>query len=343
MGEDMYRVMKVMMSSPTKTIRGKDIQKTLEEEGYHYDIKTIYNFLRQLNGFFNELLHDDMFESVHGVGWRIRKEFFDDRELQMLIDALEYNGDISVNDRQAITDKLSSFSSARQKELLQIESEQEGEEKNFSLLLNLRTINKAIREQKTILFNYVDFDADPKTSKPVEVESTNGNAIFYDVSRKNTDYVVSPYKVMIHGQHYYMIGNFVKEDVDQIRYYRLDRMRRIRISKYKYADKSMEIDMDEYAKSVFAKQRTITLVMNFKKDLFREMVSHFGDDFVVTKGQDQTYKAIIFDVPYSGDLINWILMLGEKVQILGPADLKEEVKGKIKESYEHYQEDDMVE
>jgi predicted DNA-binding transcriptional regulator YafY len=277
-----------------------------------------------------------MFESVHGVGWRIRKEFFDDRELQMLIDALEYNGDISVADRQAITDKLSSFSSARQKALLSIESEQEGEEKNFSLLLNLRTINKAIRNEKTILFNYVDYDADPKTDRPMEVESTNGNAIFYDVSRKNTEYVVSPYKVMIHGQHYYLIGNFVNEEVNQIRYYRLDRMRRIRIFKYKYIDKRLEVDMDDYAKSVFSTKGTITLTLNFSEALFREMVSHFGDDFTVTKGQDQTYKAVITDVPYTGDLVNWILMLGEKVQILGPNDLKEEVKQKLTEAYVHY-------
>ena len=212
MGNKMYFVYKILSESK-QPISGEVILRYLECCGYSMNIKTVYRLIDRLNEFYFLYTGKNLIKMIRGVGYIIENEFFNDGQLQLLMDSVNSNTNLDKNSAKELTDKLSLLSNVRQLERLNVE--ESNNESNYNSLLSLTTIIKAINNHKNIAFKYISYDV--IDNKLLEVYHKNGN-------QNNETYIVSPYKLILNGNNYYLIGYFNKRK-DSLSVYRVDRMR----------------------------------------------------------------------------------------------------------------------
>lgn len=326
MGERMQIILRLIMSSRLQPIKSKDLLDELEKLGYHYNIKTIHATVKQINAFFYPLIQDTMILSKRGTGLVVNKNVFEDGQLQLLIDSINYNKDLSFKEKNQLVDKLMHFSDESQRKRLIFHMEKD--EKPFSLMLNLSTIMKAIAERKNIIFDYVSYRIEE--GHPREVASKHGN--------KNGQYVVSPYTIVLDNNHYYLVGYYNKRS-DSLSMYRIDRMRRVMTHRGDYIDIREQYDMDDYisrAFHMFVNGKPTDLVLRFRPQILREVVSRFGESIHLRVVDDSWYEAIIKDQSYSRGLAMWILMLGENAYVVSPTHIREDIKRELDKTLMYY-------
>ena len=82
----------------------------------------------------------NLIKMIRGVGYIIENEFFNDGQLQLLMDSVNSNTNLDKNSAKELTDKLSLLSNVRQLERLNVE--ESNNESNYNSLLSLTTIIK---------------------------------------------------------------------------------------------------------------------------------------------------------------------------------------------------------
>lgn len=328
MGKRMYYILTIIQQSKGKAISGKDILKKLEEYDIYLDIKTVYSCIKQINEFFYEWIGTNMIVSMKKVGFYIDQEFFLDGELQFLLDSISFHQDLNYEDKMKLKDKLLLLSSEHQHSRL-VEYQPQNKQQSFSLILNLSTIMKAIENQKTIAFQYINYDVKGKQLK--EIASPYGN--------NDKQYIVSPYQIVSNNNHYYLIG-YNDKHKNTLSTYRIDRMRLVTTSKYPFIEIREQYDMNEEIEkmtNMFSTQKKDILKIECQQRLLREMVSRFGIDIKVEKLHHDYYTLTIEDVAISEGLIGWLMMLQDGVKVIYPLSLKEEIKNRIHKMKELYE------
>ena len=170
MGSKMYFVYKILSESK-QPISGEVILRYLECCGYSMNIKTVYRLIDRLNEFYFLYTGKNLIKMIRGVGYIIENEFFNDGQLQLLMDSVNSNTNLDKNSAKELTDKLSLLSNVRQLERLNVE--ESNNESNYNSLLSLTTIIKAINNHKNIAFKYISYDV--IDNKLLEVYHKNGN------------------------------------------------------------------------------------------------------------------------------------------------------------------------
>ena len=120
------------------------------------NIKTVYRLIDRLNEFYFLYTGKNLIKMIRGVGYIIENEFFNDGQLQLLMDSVNSNTNLDKNSAKELTDKLSLLSNVRQLERLNVE--ESNNESNYNSLLSLTTIIKAINNHKNIAFKYISYD-----------------------------------------------------------------------------------------------------------------------------------------------------------------------------------------
>lgn len=316
----LYYVYKIIKESKVP-ISAKEILACLNEYGIMMDIKTVYSSIKKINEFYYCFTDKSLIKTIRRSGYIIDECFFDDGQLQLLIDSVIFNPNLDRGSSKQLVDKLLSLSSINQIERLNID-ELNNKELSYDLLLNLTTILKAINHHKNISFKYISYDVVDNNLQ--EIFHTNGNL------NKET-YIISPYKLILRGSNYYLIGYFNKRE-DSLSVYRVDRMRLVRKCAGHYEDIQEQFDMEkEFDNNVnmYLGKQYIKLKIIFNHKVLREVVNQFGKEIVVSKRYDGKIEAVIDDVVLSDGLIGWLMMLQDNIQIVYPLDLKEIVKNRL--------------
>lgn len=324
MGERLYYVLEIIKSSRIP-ISAKDIQEKLLAYYIKVDIKTIYGFIRKINQFYYPVLEKDYIKTIHKKGYCIENEYFEDGQLQYLIDSIVFNPNLSKEEGNELLQRVLTLSSTNQKDRITL-TESKSYNQNFSLLLNLTTLLKAINTQQNVYFEYVNYQIEDTKLK--EISSLNGN---HQQGNKSY-YSVSPYQIILRGSNYYLIGYFNKRK-DSLSMYRVDRMRMIRQHSSKFIEIREQYDMEQEIESninMFIGNKHIDMVFKFKDSILREVVNQFGIDIEVEKYVDGWNQATIKEVVLSNGLIGWIFMLQEQIEIIYPLDLRNTIIDKLK-------------
>lgn len=319
MGKRMYYILKIIMEN--EEITGKKILECLLEYDIVINIKTLYDTIEQINAFFFDLLEEDIIKVRKKAGYSIQKNIFSDGQLQLLLDSITYHQDLKRNDKEELKDILLKLSSCKQKDRL-IFNMSEDKDLSFSLFVNLNTIMKAIEEKKTISFEYINYKYE--------------NNQFKEVSIRN-DYMISPYQIVLNNNHYYVIG-YYKPRKNELSIYRIDRMRYIMLNKESFHEIREQFDMEETIHNMmnmFSHSENIVLTIEFHYSIVREMISRFELKHVERIDTDW-YKTTIEDVQLSEGLIGWIMMLQDKIKVIAPYSLKQEIKKRILRMEEMY-------
>ncbi|WP_346678182.1 WYL domain-containing protein [Erysipelatoclostridium sp. An173] len=327
MGEKLYYVYKVIKESQ-EPISGKDIVTALKEYGIKVDIKTVYSLIERINDFYQCLTGKQLIKTIRRKGFIVAGDYFEDGELQFLVDNVISNSNLDQKAANKLVNKLLLLSSNNQKDRLYIEKGQH-QDLTFDLLVNLTTIIKAINNQRNIAFKYVSYDI--RDNHLIEVYHTNGNL-------NEETYVVSPYQIIVRNSIYYLVGYFNKRK-DSLSVYRIDRMRLVMNYRGRYEDVHESYDIiKEFENNVnmYFSNEHIDLTIIFDRQVIREVVSQFGKDIEVKKVDKQRLAAKIYNVAMSDGLIGWLMMLQDKVEVASPESLRTNVKNRLRTMLEMY-------
>lgn len=342
MGKKMWAVFSLLMNSK-ECISAEDIQRQLEEEGYDIGLKAVYAVIKQINAFTQLMFGKEIIKAVRRFGYTIETGYFDESQLQLLIDMVNYRQDLSNADKVDIVEKLLKLSSAKQKDHLII-PKLEDDKEVYSLSKNLEIITSAIRNKKDIRFKYVDYVI--IDGHPVETHSNKGNA---GISHEY--YNVSPYNTVIVDGHYYLRAYYNKHR-DSLTTFRIDRIRELQNSRTYYFDFDDEKKISESLRQSLEKSMNsffdgdeVTLHIKFDSALIREVVSRFGNDITMTKTIPPTgytkgsvwYETHIEGIIFNTGLLNWIRQFGPMMIVLGPDRLKDEIIKTLNQNIKYYE------
>ena len=138
-------------------------------------------------------------------------------------------------------------------------------------------------------------------------------------------YTVSPYQLVINDGNYYLIG--LADDVEELRTYRIDRMRDISIlNEHRNMRKewSTRRDMKNYIRQTFSmfggEQNKVTI--RFENSLLDTVIDKFGVGFGAAYSADGENRFIVTtDIAVSDQFFAWIFGFGKKAKIIEPSDV----------------------
>ena len=105
----------LIIKETIEPIPAKEIRRLLlEKYQIKIDIKTIYQGIENLNEFFGLFCGKKLIKTIRRRGYCIEEEYFNDGQLQYLLDSILFNKDINADEVAQFIKGLTSLSSAKQ-------------------------------------------------------------------------------------------------------------------------------------------------------------------------------------------------------------------------------------
>jgi predicted DNA-binding transcriptional regulator YafY len=176
----------------------------------------------------HELIDLD-YDIVKDKGFYLNERTFDKSEIQFLIDSLLSYKTLTRTQIKGILEKIindeSYYTKRATHKIYDISTVELSE--NQECLLNVEIINEAIDSNKKIAFDYYEYGLDKKLHK-----------------KREKEYIVNPYKLIISMNKYYLIGNYDK--YDNLSNYRIDKIRNVKIIDEKRKILNEQINLPKY-------------------------------------------------------------------------------------------------
>lgn len=245
---------------------------------------------------------------------------FETYQLRLIVDAILSARFITTNEKKNLINKVKHLTSEHiAKTLPEPILFSQSVNMDYELVkLNIDRVHYAIANNKVLSYQYGRFNVDKQ----------------FQFSREGMVYQVEPYALIWQNDNYYLIGRF--QETNELRHYRLDRIRNIKINEETF--KKKEFHLQEYVDHsfhMFAGEE-IWIKIRFHNDLVNVVLDRFGLDADI-KRVDEKYFVISTKAKLSEGLINWILTWGDKAKLLSPEYLVEQVKEKIAKMNAIYQ------
>lgn len=261
-----------------------------------------------------------------------------DKELRFLLDSVLYSKILTQTQSDDLIDYLRSLSGKQFAEdtkyinnmLLHPYINQ------IDTLENLQIVQDAIRQKKKIKFTLNTYNCVYNT-----LQHEFRLAM---VPMKSTPYICDPYEIIFNNDRYYLIAADKKQQkMGQYRYYRLDLMTDISISKVAAKTKFDEIKLDtdnlgQYTtKNQFLFTGTVKQVkLRVRKDRFLYIIDNFGIHYSPVKmsEKDKHFSEHYVDIKVevnTTSFIYWVLQYSECVTVLEPASFRKQVENTLKE------------
>jgi predicted DNA-binding transcriptional regulator YafY len=151
---------------------------------------------------------------------------------------------------------------------------------------------------------------------------------------------VNPYQIVANNGRYYLIGNYDK--YDNIAHFRIDRMTSVVMLDERRKPVSQVTDFKNgfslpkhMAEHIYMfSGKSVNVRMVAKKDLMDDLIDWFGKDFKIRKTFEDE---MLVDVKCNESAMKfWALQYGPYVEVLEPAELREEIKESVKGMWEKY-------
>lgn len=189
------------------------------------------------------------------------------------------------------------------------------------LKLLVDAIHNAISENKKIKFQYYQWNVKK------EMELRHQGAYYH----------ISPWGLSWDDENYYLVG--FDSEAGTIKHYRVDKMIHIQMSDEQREGREhfKKLDMADYAKKSFGmfggKEQDVKLLVD--NDLVGVIIDRFGKENIFFP-EDEQHFTVHVRVHVSKQFLGWIFSLGEKVKILGPEEVIEEMKEEAQRLIKQY-------
>lgn len=317
----LYRLYEIMLHETDEdhALTIKQIQERLAACDITADRKTLYEDLTALQDLG---LQVEMSREGNEFGYHVTKKRFELAELKLLVDAIQSSRFITAKKSKQLINKLTDYTSTYEARQLNRQVIVAGRIKtmNESIYYNVDAIHRAIGENRQIVFRYLQWNENREL-----------------VPRRTDMYRVSPWALTWDGGNYYLLAYETEADI--IKTYRVDKMDRITVTEARREGKTAfgRIDMAVYTKenfSMYAGEETMVR-LRFDKSLIGVMIDRFGRDIPIHQTDGDCLETVV-QVGVSGMFYGWIFGLGRGVQIIKPAEVRDEYARRLRERAEMY-------
>lgn len=260
--------------------------------------------------------YDIVLHSDNKRGYFMASREFEDWELKVLMDAAVGASFLTEENSRRLAEKLSALSSGSGRKTLRAVTPLASTVKNGDPTTknNIDVLLTAIRRKKQVVFQYIYTGPDLKKH------------LRFD----GREYPISPYALIWRNDRYYLVGKY--GDYDTLSYYRLERIRNIRVSEKSAVDperflgKNADLRIKEFVERNLNNYsgETTAVLLKIEEERIDLLLDTFGPDFRIESRSDGelTVRVTVND---GWGLTAWLLEHGDCVQIIEPAVIREEV------------------
>ncbi|MBR2335340.1 MAG: WYL domain-containing transcriptional regulator [Clostridia bacterium] len=287
----------------------EELRARLLECGIEAHRTTIYEDIRLLN----ECGYEVMSRRGRSNQYYVVDRSFSNPEIHILLDAVQAASFITEKKTGELVDKIAQLAGSQKGLVLKSNIVQFNTAKssNESIYYNVNEIVSAITKHQKIIFLYFDYD-------------TNHNRVY---RRDGHHYVVSPFATVFADGHYYLV--IYDKRYNKMTNYRIDRMERVEIID-ELADTppdELTFDIANYKKSLFGMFAGKTTKVSIEADhtLVDAVFDLFGEKTKILSSGDKSIR-FSADVQISPLFFGWCCSFGDKLRVLAPESVKEELK-----------------
>ena len=277
------------------------------EHGIQAGRKSVYSAIEVLQSNGMDIVCVKSTQNRYFVGERL----FELPELKLLVDAVESSRFITAKKSERLIEKLGKLTSESHARQLDRHIYMEGTAKpeNECIYYSVDEIHNAIQEKRQITFQYYEY-----TPQKEKILKHNGYR-----------YQFSPYALIWSRDCYYAVG--WSEKHGKLAQFRVDRM--VAVESSDQAAVCMpDFDPAEYVRKIFGMypDDLCTVELLCENEVMRSVIDRFGEEVSTVTADDGHFKAIV-EVAPSPPFFAWVFTFCGKIQILGPAEVLDEMRG----------------
>lgn len=311
----LYRLAQIMLehTDDEHFITMPEIMDVLREYDITADRKSIYTDLKDLEKLGIEVEGERVGSGYH---YHVIGRRFELAELKLLVDAIQASKFMTKNKTNELIKKLEKMVSKYDAQKLQRQVYVSGRVKtlNEKVYYAVDTIHNAISENKKIKFQYFQWNVKK------EMELRHDGAWYH----------ISPWGLCWDSENYYLVG--FDSEAQKIKHYRVDKIYKIDMSTEDREGKEYfnKLDMADYTKKSFSmyggKEETVKLLVD--NILAGVIIDRFGKDIIMIP-EDEEHFIVNVDIQVSRQFLGWIFSLGEKIKIVSPENVVEQMKKEV--------------
>ena len=284
-----------------------DILAFWQEHGIQAGRKSVYSAIEVLQSNGMDIVCVKSTQNRYFVGERL----FELPELKLLVDAVESSRFITAKKSERLIEKLGKLTSESHARQLDRHIYMEGTAKpeNECIYYSVDEIHNAIQDKRQITFQYYEY-----TPQKEKILKHNGYR-----------YQFSPYALIWSRDCYYAVG--WSEKHGKLAQFRVDRMVAVESSDQAAVCKP-DFDPAEYVRKIFGMypDDLCTVELLCENEVMRSVIDRFGEEVSTVTADDGHFKAIV-EVAPSPPFFAWVFTFCGKIQILGPAEVLDEMRG----------------
>ena len=288
----------------------------LIETIYHVtlDRRTLYSNIEMLQDFG----YDISSYSENGKGYYLRERQFEPSQIYLLCNAIHASHFIPQKSSKELIDKLLSTQSKYFKNDFKstvfVENNKKKENKEF--FLNVELLSEAIREKKAVSFAYLKYDLDKQL-----------------VERREDPYIFSPYYLVYNLDRTYLIGK--SKNHKDFTHFRVDRMKKLKISDEPYIKLSKKEDPYEYAKNKIYMYNgdEESIAIKCRMNILDDVIDTFGKGIRLIADGD-SFVAHVKSAKEG--MVYFALQYAKYLEVLEPEDLRKEITEVLKQALKNY-------
>lgn len=263
--------------------------------------------------------------SVQEKNGLVKKFHYDGRlfeihELRLLLDAISAAKFIPKKEADRLLMKIRRLTSRRLASQLnnELHVAEKSDHSALEITSFVQLLHEAIQEYRLIKFQYGRY----------------GTNLEFELSNEGNDYSIKPLGLVWNHDRYYLIGHFMPDG--EIRQYRVDRMRNVRVLEEKFVPDPY-FNLKEYLKSMFHMfgGEMISLEVEFENKLINVVIDRFGTDANIVDQKNGTF-ILKAQVAMSEGFVRWLLRWGSDTKVLHPVELVARMKDEAEKIYKRY-------
>lgn len=295
----------------------QDMITYLQSYGISAERKSIYADIDALQ----EYGLDVQMVKSKSTGYFVADREFQLPEVKLLVDAVQSSRFITHSKTLALIGKIEALASVHEGKTLhrQVVVQNRVKSMNESVYYNVDLISEAINQGAKLRFKYFDYDRSKEKT----------------YRHDGRMYKVSPEFLVWDDENYYLVA--CPDDTGDTRHYRVDKMSHISIAEEKAARPKNK--PDEYTNTLFGMyhgdRRSVRL--RFENALSGVVIDRFGKEIILAPDGDDHFTVHV-EVSVSPQFMAWVFGLGSGVEILSPADVRDQMKERLTKMLSIYQE-----
>ncbi|MEE3468596.1 MAG: WYL domain-containing protein [Eubacterium sp.] len=300
-----------------------EIIKALDAYGVKAERKSIYTDIQALNQYGADIVGE---KDGRGYNYRLASRDFELAELKLLVDAVQSSRFVTTRKSGELIRKLEGLASSHEAKKLDRQVVVAGRIKtmNESIYYNVDAIHRAIGDDVQIHFKY--FRWTPQKEQ--------------ELRHDGEDYVVSPWGLVWDDENYYLIGYDAK--YAEIRHYRVDKMKNIRLTENRREGKTAfrDRDLGTYTEKRFGMYggELMKVTLQCKNEAAGVIIDRFGKDVPMIKLDKDHFETKV-DMAMSELFLGWIASMSDIIRITEPKTAVDQMKNMINKLKTLYDDD----